>query len=101
MKLYLDDVRDPPDGWQVVRTYDEAIRLLSTQKYEEISLDHDLGCFDANGKEYTGYDLLKWLIERKLNGEYVPPKIRIHTMNSVGMAKMIFSVKRYWDDHPQ
>lgn len=43
MKLYIDDIRNPPDeSWTLARTVTEAIRLLSMFRFEEISLDHDI-----------------------------------------------------------
>ena len=43
MRVYLDDERKPPEGWQLVKWPDEAIALLEQGVVEEISLDHDLG----------------------------------------------------------
>jgi hypothetical protein len=43
MRVWLDDVRDAPDGWVHVQTPEEAIELLRSGKVKEISLDHDLG----------------------------------------------------------
>ena len=42
MKLYVDDMRICPDGWELARTNTEAIRLLATGYVEEISCDHDI-----------------------------------------------------------
>ena len=43
MKLYVDDVRRAPAGWTAARTVDEALRLLKTQRVEEVSLDYMIG----------------------------------------------------------
>lgn len=43
MKLWHDDVRPPPPGWEWARTNDTAKALLKGGNVEEISLDHDLG----------------------------------------------------------
>lgn len=43
MKIFLDDIRKPPNGWIQVYWPDEMINLLKTGFVEEISLDHDLG----------------------------------------------------------
>jgi hypothetical protein len=44
MKVWLDDVRDPPaNDWFWVKTAAEAILLLQMFPVEMISLDHDLG----------------------------------------------------------
>jgi len=43
MKLYIDDERTVPEGWELARTFHEAIYKIENQEYSEISLDHDLG----------------------------------------------------------
>ena len=52
--LYLDDQRSPKEKkWQVVKNYDEFvshINLNGLERYELISLDHDLG--DSSINEY-------------------------------------------------
>lgn len=81
MKLFLDDVREPPDeSWEVVRTYNDCIAALETGLVDFLSLDHDLG-EDAR----TGYDVAKY-IESKVFQEkdYLPPSICIHSANPVG-----------------
>lgn len=42
MKLFVDDIRMCPEGWDLARTNSDAIRMLSTGYVEEISLDHDI-----------------------------------------------------------
>lgn len=42
MKLYVDDLRQCPVGWELARSVSAAIRLLSTGHVEELSLDHDV-----------------------------------------------------------
>jgi len=43
MKVFLDDERTTPEGWERVYWPDEAVALLKTELVSEISLDHDLG----------------------------------------------------------
>jgi len=96
-KLFVDDERLVPIGWEVARTYQEAIELLSIHRYDELSLDHDLGCFDENGVELNGRKILLWLIERKIiTQEYVPPVILVHSANPEGARIMKEDIKRYW-----
>lgn len=97
MKLFVDDVRDPPDQpkwyqfwlprWKVARTYDKAIQILSTGKVKKLSLDHDLG----PGK--TGYDIAKFLEERAYNKSRVPSDIRVHSANPVGRRNIQRAIK--------
>ena len=84
MKVYLDDVRDAPPGWQRVYWPDEAITLLAQGGVTDLSLDHDLGD-DARG---TGYDVLLWIEEAVVLRGFVPPSIRIHSANPVGRERM-------------
>lgn len=87
MKIYLDDVRDTPDGWERFYTTEQLIMYLHDAGFggiETISLDHDLGEGIA-----TGYDFLVWLEERVYLGEVTSlPKILIHSDNSVGRENM-------------
>jgi hypothetical protein len=89
MRVWLDDVREAPDGWAHVRTPDEAIELLNSGEVEEISLDHDLGLATPES-EPTGYDVLVWL-EQAIATEawtYPVPTIHVHSANPVGWRRM-------------
>ncbi|MBU3176664.1 hypothetical protein KPL47_09790 [Clostridium estertheticum] len=84
INLYVDDLRDCPDGFVIARTVDHAIYYLENFKVEILSLDHDLGS-DEQGKLLpTGYDLVKYICEKGLRAE----SIYIHTDNSVGRGNM-------------
>ena len=95
MRVFLDDLRTPPEGWILVRWPDEAIALLETGQVDELSLDHDLGD-DERG---TGYDVLLWLEEAvALRGFRPPRSIVVHSANSVGRQRMelaIASIERF------
>lgn len=94
MKVYLDDERKAPEGWQQVRWPNEAIRLLETGAVKEISLDHDLGDDDRG----TGYDVILWIEEAVISRGFKPPKIRVHSANSSARQKMeqgIESIERH------
>ena len=43
MNIYLDDLRDCPEGFTIARTMDEAITLFEQHEVDILSLDHDLG----------------------------------------------------------
>jgi len=115
IQLYLDDIRTPnSDEWQVVRNYDELvshIRLIGLDKYEVISLDHDLG--DTAQKEYynnvspnyqldynnilekTGLDCAKWLVAESMNSKIPLPQIYTHSANPIGAANIMGYVNNY------
>lgn len=97
MKLFLDDIRDAPDGtkvsdfwdtWKVIRTYETMIDHLTRGKnIEVISLDHDLGA------EQTGYDVAKWIEEKVATDcNYFPPMIYVHSANPVGRRNILACV---------
>jgi hypothetical protein len=99
MKVFLDDMRTPPDGWILVRWPEEVIELLKTGKVKEVSLDHDLAdpLVDGQGycssrKERTGYDVLLWIEEQVATSDFVPPIIHIHTSNASARKKMEMAV---------
>jgi hypothetical protein len=89
MKVYLDDERKTPLGWQRIYWPSEAIPLLESGDVEEISLDHDLGD-DARG---TGYDVVLWIEEAVATRGFVPPKITVHSANSSARAKMELGIR--------
>ncbi len=94
MKLYLDDIRDVPQGYVGAKSVNQAIKLIeeSEQNGEEIEvldLDHDLGDYYPDGGD--AIKLLDWLIER--NTLY---PIVIHTANPVGRDNMLRTINRYW-----
>lgn len=100
MKLFVDDERYPPDSddvWHIARSYAEAIDMLSRNKYDVLSLDHDIASFDENGKEKTGYDIALWLAENKWNDPnyYIPSKILVHSANPVGAVRIEGIINRY------
>jgi hypothetical protein len=107
VRLWHDDVRPPPPGWIWVRTNQEAKEVLLTGIVLEASLDHDLGLHDvelpddideqmdvlcARGQaEETGFDLCVWMVENNL----VPPRVRIHSWNPPGAARMAGALSTY------
>lgn len=115
IQLYLDDIRTPnSNDWYVVRNYDELvshIRLNGLDKYEVISLDHDLG--DTAQKEYfnnvspnyqldynnilekTGLDCAKWLVAESMNSKIPLPQIYTHSANPIGSANIMGYVNNY------
>ena len=85
MKLYLDDIREPQDTyrygadeWFKVETVEEMIAFLEEYPVEEVSLDHDLGPDEQEGKR-----VLVYFEEKIFHDEtYVPPYVNIHTANA-------------------
>jgi len=89
INLYVDDLRDCPEGFTVARTMDKAIHYFETQPIHILSLDHDLGEDEHNNLLPTGYDLVKIICEKG----YRADKIYIHTDNGAGRDNMFHTLK--------
>jgi hypothetical protein len=86
-KLWVDDLREPPDGsWAVARTSAAAIERLAAGGYDVLSLDHDLGGDD------TTRPVVLWLCE---HAERWPGDVRVHTANPVGRTWLLGMIERY------
>ena len=89
MKVFLDDVRNPPNGgWVCIRSVAEAIMLIDEGVVEVMSLDHDLGDTEHD-PEWTGNTVVNY-IERKVaeDDTYNPPNLMIHSANPIGRMNM-------------
>lgn len=92
MKLWVDDVRQPPKGYVWSKTvYDASCWIIvqenRNEPFELIDIDHDAGDFACHGGDYI--ELLNWLEE---TGRNYP--IRIHSMNPVGVTNMRRIIER-------
>jgi hypothetical protein len=93
MKIWLDDIRPAPAGYVLVRSVNEAKRLISSMDKDAIEVvdcDHDLGDYASDGGD--GIKLLDWLVETE---NFLP--IQLHTANPVGRANMERLIRRYWE----
>ena len=88
-KLFLDDIRTPPDEtWTLVNNVPDMILLCSENEVTHISLDHDLGDTDP---DHSGYDFMCWLEEAvflEKYDKYSFPDVKFHTDNPVGRNNM-------------
>ena len=94
MKIWLDDLRPAPNGYNIAQSVNEAIKLIvdaenNNIEIELIDLDHDLGDYASDGGD--AIKLLDWLAERE---SFYP--VAIHTANPVGRANMERMISRYW-----
>ena len=88
MKLWLDDYRRPPFGFDWVKTADDAIKALSTGKYTTVSLDHDLCEAHYAGlptSVKTGYDVVRWMVQNHV----WPQLVMVHSMSPSGVDRML------------
>lgn len=86
MKIWLDDLRPVPQGYEGAKSVNEAIALIEEAEgrgieKEVLDLDHDLGDYYSDGGD--AIKLLDWLAERET---FYP--VEIHTANPVGRANM-------------
>ena len=78
MRVFLDDLRPTPVGWDRTYTVEETIELLKTRTVSHLSLDNDLG---IGLKE--GYIVMDWLEEMSYFDNTFPiPEINIHSSNA-------------------
>lgn len=94
VKVWLDDVRPAPEGYELVKSVIEAKALIEQVEaeggaIEVLDLDHDLGDYAPFGGD--GIKLLYYLIERE---SFYP--VRLHTANPVGRTNMQHMIDRYW-----
>ncbi|MBY0227710.1 MAG: hypothetical protein K2W96_00380 [Gemmataceae bacterium] len=97
MRLYLDDVRDMPPGFDhCARTAAEALDLLRTGRVAFLSFDHDLGT------EETGYTVASWIERAAFDGTLPRLGWAVHSANPVGRANIEAAMRnadRFWDGH--
>lgn len=77
MWLLIDDQRNL-NTEAIARTVEAGRKLLSVGGWECVCFDHDLGGLES------GYDLLKWGLDRGL----VPSRVQLVTDNPVGRKNM-------------
>lgn len=96
IKIWLDDVREAPEGYCRCHSVNDAIKkIIECEKeyavIDEINCDHDLGDYASDGGD--GIKLIDWLAERKTNYP-----VKLHTMNPVGLENMQREIDRYWNE---
>ena len=79
LKLFVDDSRDFPKGFECVRNYEDCLQYFRIfGDFEFVSLDYSLR------EEHTGLDILIWMKENDKH----PPRINIHSNNIEGIRLM-------------
>lgn len=86
-RLWLDDLRSPPEGWVWAKTVEEAIPIIESGVVEQASLDHDLG----EGID-EGYRLVLWMAE---HGGWPSKGMSVHSSNPPGAERMCGVIERY------
>lgn len=98
MKVMIDDTRDESNVNTsldfICRNYWSGLFLL--QNLKEINvlyLDHDLHSYDSTGREWTGYDIIKYIEE---NSDKKPNKIICISSNPPGRARIEQVIKKLY-----
>lgn len=107
----LDDIRDEvaayhgagisisaikDDSITMARTFEEGVNvILDNDKFDLWILDHDLGCFDSNGSEQSGYDFLRYFVYTY--PDKVPGSLLSCSANPIGRER-INSLFQNWID---
>lgn len=95
MKIWVDDIREPPDkSWVWFKNSEDTIAELASLKFFSgrtdrspalMSLDHDLGGDD------TSRAIVLWMCEH----DFWPVEVRVHSANPVGVEWLEGMIKRY------
>ena len=102
MRLYLDDLRATPDGFDLrAYTAPEAIAMLQRGNITFISLDYDLngeGYLDVN-ETGTGYDVAQWIERAASEGRMNRIGWAVHSANAGGALQIrqaMMSADKHW-----
>ena len=91
MKIWLDDVRPMPEGFDYwAKTAEDCIRQLETKGVSIVSFDHDLG------KGKSGYDVAKVIEEMAYTNFCTPIVWEIHSANPVGRRDIEMAMASAW-----
>ncbi|PLT35224.1 cyclic-phosphate processing receiver domain-containing protein [Bacillus sp. V5-8f] len=85
IRVFLDDYREPPDGYVLTETIDDCLELLRNFEIEHLSLDHDL-----TDKIRNGFLLVQLMVKHDLYAA----SITIHSANAVGGKAMYNFLKQ-------
>ena len=101
MKLWLDDVREMPQEYDVwAKNAHEAIGMLMVENITHIAFDHDLGVERSPYAQFvTGYDVAKCIETLARLGLVGRLEWSIHTDNPSGRKRIrqaMESAERFW-----
>lgn len=90
MKLFIDDVREAPAGWDLALNSTAAIEMLRYRisvgtPYTHVSFDHDLGGDDTTRR------VVMWMIKN----EHPVITWNVHSANPVGREWLEGTLSRY------
>ena len=98
MKVFLDDCREAPNGWERLCHALDVISLLDgcskrNIRIEILSLDNDLGLEEAEGREVL--DWLEWA--KFVDPDFLfPDRIVVHSANPVARQRMETVIRKLY-----
>lgn len=108
MKLWIDDVRPAPEGWEWATNFDEAVAAFKNGEVTHASFDHDLGFYKGaedvtwdhttwkfgnyHHSDPTGYDLILWVVQEDM---WPTEGCAVHSLNPVGHRAICDTIERY------
>lgn len=96
MRIFIDDIRDPPEGWVLCRSIEEAKVFVMDESLmiDAISFDNDLG----DGQP-EGYTLLDQIEEMVFSGDsrFRYTSFKVHSANPVATRRMVSTIIRIYD----
>ncbi len=111
--LFLDDERKPlgvkwvdlpAANWVIVRSYDQFVQTVTARGLPTfVTFDHDLGPESMaavikgevyRGREKTGLDCAKWLVEKCLDEHAALPRWTVHSLNPIGRENIAEYLKQ-------
>ena len=107
MKLWIDDLRPAPDGYNITAlNYHAAIAFIDqfSEELTHISFDNDLGSksVDADGNELSGYMIADYLEENFYLQNFKLSKlvgVQAHSSNYWGREKIISAMQYIAKNH--
>ncbi len=90
-KIWVDDIREVPEGYIWIKSVDEFIKFVDEHGVESIEVfdfDHDAGNYNIDGGDYIRcLDYLEFIKAKDIN-------VRLHTGNPVGRQNMQRIIKK-------
>lgn len=104
LKLWLDDVRPMPDGFDIWCTTAKGAIECLTKVYKDqisfISFDHDLGPIEAG----TGYDVACFIEQAAFDGTMNRLSYGVHSANPVGrknIQEAMAHAIQFWEEREE
>jgi|GEM_PF-4315915 hypothetical protein len=103
VKLFIDESLIPTEGWTILRSLEESKEyIISNGVPRLMDIGFHLLAEDYESKsKYTGYDLIKWLIQSDIDGEINIPSdftYKVHAHNNLeAEEKMLATLRDYLD----